>query len=280
MASFLDAIASLADRMRVRSEGYSRQQAYEEPYGQQPYEQQSYGQQSYGQQSYEQQPYDQKSYGYQDKQAYYEDPRQDAYQPEYETNYDTGGGSYASAGAKLKTNRNPRAKGNMLARLFSRQPDPYFDPQANPPDNIVPMNAYTDDTAYQSARPQERPSAYQSAPQRRDAYEEPSAQPSRAAQTMIYLVRRLEDAEDIIGHMLDGGNVIVNMEEIDEALKQRVLDVVSGAAFALDCGVKRISHLNYFIASSAEEVLTNISMREPREPRDTEVDGRRRPYYS
>lgn len=257
MAGFLDAIASLADRLGVRSEGYSRQQAYEEPYGQQ-------------------------SYGYQDdQQGYYEEPGQDPYQPEYETNYDTGGGSYASAGARLKTNQSPKAKGNMLARLFSRQPDPYFDPQANPPDNIVPMHAYAaDDAAYQSARPYEGPSAYQPAPQKRDAYEESAAQQPRAAQTMIYLVRRLEDAEDIIGHMLDGGNVIVNMEEIDEALKQRVLDVVSGAAFALDCSVKRISHLNYFIASSAEEVLTNISMREPREPRDTEYDGRRRPYYS
>lgn len=110
----------------------------------------------------------------------------------------------------------------------------------------------------------------------RDSYyeeEAPRAQraPRGVSPTMLYVVRRLEDASEIIGHMINGGNVIVNMEDIDEVLKQRLLDMISGASFALDCSVKRISYRNYFIAPSGEEIVSNMGVRD--RERETEDGG-------
>ena len=79
---------------------------------------------------------------------------------------------------------------------------------------------------------------------------------------MIYLVRRLEEADKIIAHLMQGGNVIVNMEEIDDALKRRVLDILSGAAFALNYSVKRISYRNYYLTTDQESVITNMPERD------------------
>ncbi len=51
-----------------------------------------------------------------------------------------------------------------------------------------------------------------------------------------------EDAQIIIDNILKRKPVIVNMEDNDFAVSQRLMDFVSGAVYALDGEVKSISH--------------------------------------
>ena len=76
----------------------------------------------------------------------------------------------------------------------------------------------------------------------------------------------------IINYLLEGLNVILNFEEVDDAQCQRVLDMVSGAAFALRGSVERISHRNYLVAPTGVEIVrpeaSARAAREAREARD------------
>lgn len=248
--SFWDTLSSFADKVGVRSEGVRREaaQEYEEQYD------------AYGQ-----------PYGYAEQPVYEETVEEDPY---YESSYEIGGGgSYVSAGARPRSTPKPKGRGFLGGILDRFRPAQVPDEEPEPAtrgSNVIPISGYgqSDEGSFRPPR-----QGGQAAWEQDDYQDAAPAQAERPARqgtsTMIYLVRRLEDAEDIIGYMLEGGNVIVNMEEIDDSLKQRVLDMVSGAAFALDCTIKRISFRNYFVAPSGEEVVSNIA---PARERDTTRD--------
>lgn len=250
MNSFLDRLPGNKRANDYDDQGYQDYQEYDNGYGQ-------------GQEYYQEQPY----YGSSEQPAYgYEEPVEETTQ--YESTYTSGSGYVV--GARPTSNSKKKGIGGFFDRFGGRQenggsyaPPPQQQQRSN---NVIPMNQYDqqDDWGYQNARNASsapaRQQYYQAEPPQETA-PAPRAAP-RNASTMIYLVRRLEDAEEIISYMVDGGNVIVNMEEIDESLKRRVLDVISGAAFALEGSIKRISYRTYFVALNGEEVVSNISMRE------------------
>ena len=49
---------------------------------------------------------------------------------------------------------------------------------------------------------------------------------------MIVCVRRVEDSQNIINSLIEGRSVMLNLEEIDDTQRQRVIDMLGGAAFA------------------------------------------------
>jgi len=187
---------------------------------------------------------------YSDDEASYEDAGYDEYpQPEepyyeeparQETGYQSGygsGGSYVRAGAKPKAapTRRPIEEPTPIQSLFGRRPaqDPRH---AQRMDNVIRM-----------PEREERASSFSSAP----ALERAVGQ----GKTIIFCVRRKDDSSQIITYLLSGINVILNFEVIDDAQCQRVLDMVSGAAFALSGTVERISHRNYLVAPTGVEIV-------------------------
>lgn len=249
---FRETLDSLANRLHFRSETYDAQddQGYDPSYGYVPDE------------NVPQRGYAPSSNDYDDGQGYGAGDEAGEYEPSYGS-----GGGYVTAGVR-PASRAKKSSGmrGLLERVRDsgkpgggRQEPAYTQP---PPNNVVAMNRYETDDGYRAPRQgadpyyQGQDRGYQEQPAER-SIPAPTA-PTRQASTMIYLVRRLEDAEEIITHMLGGGCVIVNMEEIDETLKRRVLDVVSGAAYALEASVKRISYRNYYVAPSGEEIVSNV----------------------
>jgi FtsZ-interacting cell division protein YlmF len=73
---------------------------------------------------------------------------------------------------------------------------------------------------------------------------------------MIVYVRRKEDAQQIISYVLEGRSVILNCEVIDDTQCQRVIDMLAGAAFAIEGRVQRVSHRNYLFAPSTVEIVS------------------------
>lgn len=149
-------------------------------------------------------------------------------EPAYADSYGAGG-SYVRAGVK-PTRPKPRQKAaphepKPAGGMFTspRRPEPM-------PDNVVPM------------------------PRRERGEEEPLRRTS-AAHTVIFSVRRKDDAEEIINNLLEGVNVILNLEGMEDTQVQRVIDMVSGAAYALRGSVERISHRNYLVAPSGASVV-------------------------
>ena len=84
----------------------------------------------------------------------------------------------------------------------------------------------------------------------------------RAAQVVQYThcerivnVRQIEECREIIKYLLRGESVLLNLENIDPKDCGRVVDLLSGAAFALQGRMLKVAHLSYLLAPENVEVI-------------------------
>jgi len=71
----------------------------------------------------------------------------------------------------------------------------------------------------------------------------------------IVNVRQIEECREIIKHLLHGESVLLNLENIDPKDCGRVVDLLSGAAFALQGRMIKVAHLSYLLAPETVEVI-------------------------
>ena len=84
--------------------------------------------------------------------------------------------------------------------------------------------------------------------------------PNVAAMKMIvYHPVSYEDAQNIIDNLKSRKPVIVNMEELDVAAAQRILDFISGAIYALNGTIAKISRGIFVVAPTNYDVIGNES---------------------
>lgn len=84
--------------------------------------------------------------------------------------------------------------------------------------------------------------------------------PNVAAMKMIvYHPVSYEDAQNIIDNLKSRKPVIVNMEELDIAAAQRILDFISGAIYAINGTIAKISRGIFVVAPNNYDVIGNES---------------------
>ena len=84
--------------------------------------------------------------------------------------------------------------------------------------------------------------------------------PNMAAMKMIvYHPVSYEDAQNIIDNLKSRKPVIVNMEELDVAAAQRILDFISGAIYAINGTIAKISRGIFVVAPNNYDVIGNES---------------------
>lgn len=71
----------------------------------------------------------------------------------------------------------------------------------------------------------------------------------------VVVVRQLSDSRTIITHLHNGDSVILNLENIDPKDCGRVIDLLSGAAFALGGNIIKVSRLTYLLAPDTVQVI-------------------------
>ena len=84
----------------------------------------------------------------------------------------------------------------------------------------------------------------------------------RAAQETQYThcerivnVRQIEECRAIIQYLLRGESVLLNLENIDPKDCGRVVDLLSGAAFALEGRMHKVAHRSYLLAPENVEII-------------------------
>ncbi len=123
-------------------------------------------------------------------------------------------------------------RGAVQPGVYEPEEEPVYAPRKTTPirDNVVPMTPRTDAE-------------------------------TRKHSEMIVCVRRLEDSQNIINALLDGRSLLLNLEEIDDTQRQRVIDMLGGAAFALRGKMIRVSHRTYLLAPSTVDVVNSTEVR-------------------
>lgn len=71
----------------------------------------------------------------------------------------------------------------------------------------------------------------------------------------IVRVRQIEECREIIRYLLQGESVLLNLENIDPKDCGRVVDLLSGAAFALQGRMLKVAHLSYLLAPENVEII-------------------------
>ena len=84
--------------------------------------------------------------------------------------------------------------------------------------------------------------------------------------TVIHYLREMSDCKDIIDDLLDDKQVILNVEDTDNSVKQRAIDTIYGASYALGAKLRRASRATYIIAPSSVVINDTDDEEEQRRP--------------
>ena len=69
----------------------------------------------------------------------------------------------------------------------------------------------------------------------------------------------VDDSREIIDTLLSNRTVLLNMEGLDVDIAQRILDYASGATYALDGNLQKISHYIFIITPASVDVSGDFS---------------------
>ncbi|MCM8899683.1 cell division protein SepF [Caldicoprobacter algeriensis] len=81
---------------------------------------------------------------------------------------------------------------------------------------------------------------------------------SSYVKVVIYQPTSFEDTQIIINNLKNRKPIVVNLEALDTALAQRVLDFISGAVYALDGTIQKVSRGIFVLAPSNIDIVGNI----------------------
>lgn len=85
-----------------------------------------------------------------------------------------------------------------------------------------------------------------------------------SSQIQVALVKpeRFEDATAIADHLADNRTVVLNLEVANRETQRRLIDFLSGAAYAHDGRIKRVANSTFIITPSNVDVMGELLMDE------------------
>jgi len=78
-------------------------------------------------------------------------------------------------------------------------------------------------------------------------------------QTTIYQISEHTETKAVIDDLLAGKSVLLNLENLDAVESQRVIDTLSGAAYAIAAKLRKAAHQTYYIAPANVEIGGNYA---------------------
>ena len=78
-------------------------------------------------------------------------------------------------------------------------------------------------------------------------------------QTTIYQISEHTEAKAVIDDLLAAKSVLLNLENLDAVESQRVIDTLSGAAYAISAKLRKVAHQTYLIAPVNVEIGGNYA---------------------
>lgn len=79
--------------------------------------------------------------------------------------------------------------------------------------------------------------------------------PEISHKVVMFQPGNVEQTTLAINELIDGRSLVVNLEEVDPELAQRIIDTLSGAIYALDGTLKPIAKQTYMLTPAFVEVL-------------------------
>jgi cell division inhibitor SepF len=98
-------------------------------------------------------------------------------------------------------------------------------------------------------------------PRRKQAKVVAMPNPSNKMRMLVFQPSSYEEAECIIDNLRARKPVIMNLDDLDIELGQRILDFVGGAVYSLNGDIKKVARSIFVVAPSNVDVAQNITER-------------------
>ena len=153
-------------------------------------------------------------------------------------------------------------------------------------------DGYEEPVSYTPPRTvQERPCPQQSASRPANNYSAPrnpaprmesrtlnmpqTASSADAVRMVVLQPQSMEDTQTVIDNLRMGKPVIVNLENLESEAAQRLLDFISGAIYALEGNVRKVSRGIFLLAPDGVDISGNIASSFAANIRKADAPGRR-----
>lgn len=77
-------------------------------------------------------------------------------------------------------------------------------------------------------------------------------------QVIVVKPTNMEAAHELCNHLRSGRTVICNFEQVDQKIAQRIVDFITGSAYALDGQVRPVSNLIFVIVPRAVTLMDGL----------------------
>ena len=80
-----------------------------------------------------------------------------------------------------------------------------------------------------------------------------------AAQMRVVVIQpeSFDEARDITNHLKSRKPIVVNLESVDKAVARRIIDFLSGAVYALDGDIQKVSNGIFIIAPNNVDIMSD-----------------------
>lgn len=115
---------------------------------------------------------------------------------------------------------------------------------------------------YSSSRGYEREKTTQFPSDRKGGKQVGTVRQSSQIQVALVKPERFEDAPAIADHLADNRTVVLNLEAANRETQRRLLDFLSGAAYAHDGRIKRVANSTFIITPKNVDVMGELLLDE------------------
>lgn len=122
-----------------------------------------------------------------------------------------------------------------------------------------------DDQYYEEAYEEPEPRPRRATRQQSKVVNMPTAASASRMQMLLFQPCSLEEAESIIDNLKARKPVIMNLDELDVELGQRILDFVGGAVYSLNGDIKKVARSIFVVAPPNVDVSQSIDERSGRD---------------
>lgn len=110
-----------------------------------------------------------------------------------------------------------------------------------------------DDYTFDDMSGYQRPTRSQSEPKVKEFPNSKTSQYQEEEKGNIIISRpkRIDDAKEIIDHLMSGNSVTIDLEKAEGQIKQRIMDMIVGYGYCANCNIERVND-NIFVVSHVD----------------------------
>ena len=98
--------------------------------------------------------------------------------------------------------------------------------------------------------------------QRRSYDRRSSSQTSGAMKVVIVRPEMFDEVAGIADHLIQGKTIVLNLETANKDIARRIVDFMSGAAYALACKLKKVANNTFIIVPEHTDIAGELMLEE------------------